>query len=176
MSRTRDFSFAAGVVVFVALLLGAQPAAAEPPLPGGPTEFAQPVTATTTTTTTATTRPKPNVDLDNQDLAVETRDTDPTLPTAPATPTGEPTTPTDEPTNQAEPAQPARPVPTRQAATPTDPASIPTPNRIDTGSGGGSGVPEAPTSLFWVVPGLALLTLGAGLSGWWLARSEQDRR
>ncbi|HEV2782354.1 MAG TPA: hypothetical protein VGX25_23425 [Actinophytocola sp.] len=168
MSRTRDIRLAtiAGLILIGTLLLGAQPGIAAPPDPVNPTEIAPPPATTTTTTTT---NPRPDVDLPATDIVIAPPTTDPSAPTTP-TETTEPTQPTPSRT-----ARPARPKPPTTPTTTTTPAGIPTPNRIDTGTGG-SAVPGAPTWLFWVVPLLAVLTLAAGVSGYWMARSEQDRR
>ena len=70
--------------------------------------------------------------------------------------------PSPEPTWTTKPAGQARPVP----------PVIPTSTQIDTSGGTAA---EEPIWLFWVLPGLALLILAAGFTGWWLARSEQVR-
>jgi hypothetical protein len=78
--------------------------------------------------------------------------------------------PTSEPTKPTRPTRPTKP---SNPPTTTEPTSIPTPNRIDTGGGPAQ---DSPGWLLWMVPGLALLTLAGGLGGWWLTRTEQDRR
>lgn len=174
MSRTREFSFVAGVVVFVALLFGAAPATAEPPA-GPATEVAQPVESTT-----ANPRPAPGFDPKFDDFAAERPTTDPTTTTEP-TPSSEPTPePSTEPVPPVEPKK----LPPRKVATPNDPppaepttGSVPIELNTTTAAATPTQAgPQTPEWLFWLVPAMAVLTLAAGLSGWWLARSEQRDR
>lgn len=160
----------AGLLLFGALLLGAQPGLAAPapptdataevnqPKPLGPTDIAPPTFVNPPTTTSTPTQP-------------------PTTTTIATTTTTATTTATTATTKPAKPPRATKPTPSTTPTTTTPPATAPTgsptPNPIDAGHGG---VPGPPTALFWAVPGLAVLTLASGVSGYWLARSEQDRR
>jgi hypothetical protein len=176
VSRTREIRWGlrlasvTGLILFGALLLGAQPGIAAPPAPVGPTDIAPPTTVTTTTTKP----PKPNFDPPTGDFEIEK----PCWVTDTCKP---PTDPSEPPSDDPKPDDPKPDDPTtpKQPATPADPPAaqpdgIPLPNRIDTGEGS---APESPVWMFWLVPALAVLALTAGAAGWWLARSEQqDRR
>jgi hypothetical protein len=167
VNRTRDFSFAArlssvaGMVVFGVLLLGSQPGSATP-VPVGPTDIQPPIV---TPLPPLPPKPKPCVVIKCVPPTLEPCFVKPEDCQPPSTPPTKPPTLTPRPPKSTTPTTPTTP-PTQ--TTPT--GSIPTPNRIDTGGGPGG---DAPTWLFWVVPALGVLTLAAGTSGWWLARSEQ---
>jgi hypothetical protein len=167
VNRTRDFGFAArlagvaGMVVFGVLLLGSQPGSATP-APVGPTDIQPPIV---TPLPPLPPKPKPCEVI---------RCVPPTLDPCVVKPEDcQPPTTTKPPTLTPRP--PKSTTPTHPTTTPTDPptGSIPTPNRIDTGGGPGDSGSQVPTWLFWVVPGLGVLTLAAGASGCWMARSEQ---
>jgi hypothetical protein len=182
VNRSRDFSWiarsvtVAGLTLFGALLLGAQPGTAAPFPPVGPTEIAPP------TVQTLPPKPEPcgkkcvpptlepcfalpgHTCTQPPTIAPCTINPDackpPTTTTTPTTPTV--ITSTNPP-----------PVTTKRPGTPTaPPPAIPTPNRIDTGGGPAE---STPTALFWVIPALATLVLVAGAGGFWLARSERRR-
>jgi hypothetical protein len=168
----------AGTMLFGVLLLGTQHGHAAPPAPVTPTELAQP----TLTTSPKPPTPTPAIDVPATDIVIEPPcwqlDTCPP-PVDPCAdkpeecqpPTKEPTQP---PTTDPKPTADPKPNPTTKPAGQPRPAPsvIPTPTRIDTGGGTAA---EEPTWMFWVLPGLALLTLAAGFTGWWLAQSEQVR-
>ena len=159
------------------LLFGAGVAAAVPPAPVGPTDLAvpaappepQPCNESVLCDLTLPTRVPPTLDPPT-DIANPTIDpTDPTDPTGPTDP-GEPTDPTG-------PAEPTDPPATTTAQPPVGqprdaPAGVPTPNRIDTGSG-----PADPitTINWWVLaaPALALLVLVATGTLRWIRRTER---
>ena len=182
MDRSRDFSCTvrlaavAGMTLFGALVLGAQPGSASPAAPVGPTEIAVP---------TATLPPKPPKPcLGNKKCLPPLQPCfvlpghtcqPPTLDPCPADKDDcqppkknpEPETPTSDPTT------PSRPTP--QATPSNPPRAIPTPNRIDTGGGPAADRADTPSALYWVVPGLAVLVLAGGAAGFWLVRSEARR-
>jgi hypothetical protein len=185
VKHTRDFSFAAklagvaGMAVFGVLLLGSQPGSATPG-PVGPTDLQPPIV---TPLPPLPPKPKP---CEVIKCVPPTLEPCFALPGHPCTPPTlnpcvvkpadcQPPTTTKPPTLTPRPPKSTTPTPPTTQTTPTIPTdpptgSIPTPNRIDTGGGPSEG---APTWLFWVVPGLGVLTLAAGASGWWMARSEQ---
>lgn len=178
MDRTRDFSFTAkvtalgGLVLFAVLLLGAQPGWAEPK-PVGPTGIAQP-------TEPPSPKPKPCAAAVNCLPPL-----DPCLntdhicqPTVTFTPTKPPSfTPPPPKTTTKPPVTTTTTTSVTDPATPSDPpVTIPTPNRIDTGGGSTAAPAQSPTLLFWLIPGMALLAISSGVTGFWMARSEQDRR
>lgn len=181
MVRVRDVNWvvrlaiAVGTILFAALLLGALPAYAAPPAPIAPTDTVP------TDIGTPITPPHPQpceVNIKcwppaNPCVLSPEVCTPPTLTEPPKTepPTSEPTNPpTTKPTKTKPPE--SRPTDEPVGQPNNAPSIIPTPTRVDTGGGP---VSEPPTWLFWVVPGMALLTFGSGVAGWWLARSEQGR-
>jgi hypothetical protein len=173
VDRTRDFSFTAkvaalgGLILLAILLLGAQPGSAEPK-PVGPTGIAQPTEPPSPKPCPAVVKCLPplqpclNTDHVCQPPTTLTPTKPPSFTPPPKTTTPPVTTTTTTATNPATPSDP--------------PVTIPTPNRIDTGGGSTAAPSQTPTWLFWVIPGMALLAIASGLTGAWMARSEQDRR
>lgn len=182
MTPIRDVQWAvrlatAGTMLCGALLLAAHPALAAPTAPVSPTELAPPPPPVTTLTLPPSpTKPKPAIDVPATDLVAEP----PCWQLETCPPPVDPCAdhPEQCPPPSQEPSDPPTTKPEPTTTTPVGqprpaPSGIPTPTRIDTGAGP---VSEPPTWLFWVLPGLALLTLLSGLTGWWLARSEQVKR
>jgi hypothetical protein len=161
----------AGTMLFGILLLGAQTGHAAPPAPVTPTDLAPP----TLTIPPKPPTPTPAIDVPATGIVVEppcwqldTCQPPTEKPDEPPTSDPKPTVdpkPSPEPTRTTKPTGQPRPAP----------SVIPTPTQIDIGGAAASAGSAEPTWLFWVLPGLALLTLAAGLAGWRLARSEQVR-
>ncbi|MGB3437806.1 MAG: hypothetical protein WBA97_03545 [Actinophytocola sp.] len=113
----------------------------------------------------------PTMDELPTDIANPTATIDPTIPTGP-TDIANPTV-TDDPTEPPETSEP--PVTTTTVRPPaerpkTPPSGVPTPNRIDTGSG-----PSDPVS-WWLLALPALALLGLAATAAWLVIQRSERR
>ena len=167
----------AGLILFGAILLGAQPGAAAPTAPVDPTEITLPGPPPPPSPHVNPTIKPTVVDLGTLEPCWQ-KDTCTPCPKAVTCqpPSSDPSTPpSSEPTHpptRTLPTKPTRPTtPTR--STTTDPQTIPTPNRIETGGGATA---TTPNWLFLVRPGLAVLVMAGGIVGWRVLRTERAQR